>query len=894
MSRSPSPGLASEIERSADPARVAAALDQLQQAHEDLDGRLDDDPGLGTRLVAVTAASRSLTRLLTTDRAALDVLVDVAARPAVDAASVERLVEWKRLEFLRIAARDLTGIDDLVGASAAMAQLANDVIRSACLLAGSERLAVIGMGKLGGRELNYSSDVDVIFVGDGEAGELDAGARRVMEITRHCFRVDANLRPEGRDGRLVRSIESYEAYWDRWAEPWEFQALLKAAPAGGDEPLGARFTDTAQRWLWSHPFSADDLRSLRAMKHRAEDLVSRRGLDEREIKTGPGGIRDIEFTVQLLQLVHGHADPDLRSPNTLAALEEMAQAGYVDPEDAAQLVDAHRFLRTVEHRLQLVDEQQVHTIPSDADALEHLARVLGYRDARDGSASERFSRELRRQQLAVRAIHERIYFRPLLEAFAATPGALSPESAEARLIAFGFTDARRTQAAVRELTRGLNRTSRLMQQLLPLMLDWLSTSPDPDLGLLQLRNTLSARSRQSTLVEAFRESPDAAQKLCLILGTSRLLGDVLARNPDLVARLPYPDRLETRPRDELVASATSAAAWRAGGPERQEALRRWNDRHRVGIASRDVFGSADLSTVGRDLTAVAEASVEVALATLEPAVPFAVVAMGRFGGAELSYASDLDVIFVYDGSGSADRIEADRLASSLLRLVGGPTPAERIYDIDADLRPEGRQGPMARSLAAFDAYWDRYALVWERQAMIRARPVAGDLELGRRLLDHLHGAIWDGGLSAEDTREIRRMKARIERERLPAGGDPAFHLKLGRGSLSDIEFTAQLLQLRHGVDEPSTVRALEKLVAGEILGSADGETLIEAYRFCEETRNRWYLVNSGPGDALPTSPNELLWLARALATTPTELREHYRRVTRRARRVVERVFYGQG
>ncbi len=893
MSRVRSADLASEVERSAAPARVAAVIEQLAETHEDLDERLAATPALAARLVAVTAASRSLTRLLTSEPRAFEVLVDLDSRPPLDAATTDRLAEWKKLEFLRIAARDLTGLDDLVAASAALADLADDVLSSACLLSDAQELAVIGMGKLGGRELNYSSDVDVMFVGDGEAGDIEGRARHVMEVTRHCFRVDANLRPEGRDGRLVRTIESYEAYWDRWAEPWEFQALLKAAPVGGDRHLGLRFTDTAQRWLWSHPFSADDLRSLRTMKHRAEELVSRRGLDEREIKVGPGGIRDIEFTVQLLQLVHGHADPGLRSPNTLAALGEMAQAGYVDPGDAEQLVAAHQFLRTVEHRLQLVDEQQVHTIPTDPDAVDHLARVLGYRDTREGQAAELFTRELRRQQLAVRAIHERIYFRPLLEAFASTDGALSPESAEARLTAFGFTDARRTQAAVRELTRGLNRTSRLMQQLLPLMLDWLSTSPDPDLGLLLLRNLLSPGSLQSTLVETFRESPEAAQRLCVILGTSRVLGDTLGRNPDLVARLPYAERLETQPRPELVASASTAAAWRPDEGERQDALRRWNDRHRVGIAARDLFDLADIRTVGRDLSAVGEAVVQVALETLAPKVPFAVVAMGRFGGAELSYASDLDVIFVYDGSDAADRTEADRVASTLLRFVGGRTPAEQIYDIDADLRPEGRQGPMARSLAAFHAYWDRYALVWERQAMIRARPVAGDLELGQRLLDDLHDHIWGGGLSAEDTREIRRMKARIERERLPAGGDPAFHLKLGRGSLSDIEFTAQLLQLRHGLDQPSTVRALEELVAAGILAAADGDTLIEAYRFCEGTRNRWYLVNSGPGDALPTTANELLWLSRSLGTTPTELREQYRRVTRRARRVVERVFYGQ-
>jgi len=881
------------VERCAAPARVAAAVTQLRELRPDLDERLGSSPGLGDAVVAVLAASRSLTRFATTQPQALDVLDDLGRRPPIDDIDPERLVHWKRLEYLRIAARDLSGMDDLPAVGAALSRLASDVLTSSCGLTRAHGLAVIAMGKLGGNELNYSSDIDLMFVGDGEPGDLEAQGRAVIDLARQCFRVDTNLRPEGRDGRLVRTIESYEAYWDRWAEPWEFQALMKARPTAGDRALGARFFDTAQRWVWTRPFRAEDLRSLRAMKQRVEQEVARRGLADRELKRGPGGIRDIEFTVQLLQLVHGHADPDLRSATTLVALDEMASAGYVDPDDAGRMADAYRLLRTVEHRLQLVDEQQVHTVPTEPAALDHLARVLGHRDEPGGSAAEQFERELRQHQLAVRAIQQRVYFRPLLEAFATGEGTLAPEAAVARLQAFGFTDAKRTQAAVRELTRGLNRSSRLMQQLLPLMLDWLSGSPDPDLGLLQLRNMLSGPQRQTMLVEAFRESPESAQRLCVILGTSRLLGDTLARNPDLVVRLPQSDRLATRPRDELVDAATELVEWRPDRADRQEAMRRWNDRNRLGVAARDLFGEADVHTVGRDLSSLAEAAVEAALTTLAPTIPFAVMAVGRFGGAELSYASDLDVLFVFDGSGARDFEEANRVATGLQRFIGGSTPANRIYDIDADLRPEGRRGPLARSLGAFRSYWESYALVWERQAMLRARPVAGDPELGARLIDELRPFVFEPGLSAHDAREIRRMKARIERERIPAGEDPTFHLKLGRGSLSDIEFTAQLLQLRHGVAATGTVEALERLVAADALDADDATTLIDAYRFCERTRNRWFLVNSAPGDSLPTHADELLWLARSLDLSAADLRESYRRVTRRARRVVERVFYDQ-
>ena len=265
------------------------------------------------------------------------------------------------------------------------------------------------------------------------------------------------------------------------------------------------------------------------------------------------------------------------------------------------------------------------------------------------------------------------------------------------------------------------------------------------------------------------------------------------------------------------------------------------------------------------------------------------VAFGRFGGAELGFASDLDVAFVHEGS---DVEEAERVASGLVRFVGGDTPAERIWAVDADLRPEGRSGPLARSLEGWDGYLERWASTWERQAYLRVRHVAGDAELGRRLVDRIQSAVWERPLSPAEEREVRRMKVRIEQERIAPGEDPEFHLKLGRGSLADIEFTVQLLQLRHRVPDASTMSALHALVEGGHLPSDEADVLEEAYRFCEKTRNRTYLV-VGSGDSLPTRPELITRVARSLGDTVPELREDFRRVTRRARRVVERRFYDQ-
>jgi glutamate-ammonia-ligase adenylyltransferase len=900
----PLPGVLGRLaDRSASPAAVRVSLARLLDG-DGFDDAIEHDDATARVLVDVLAASRSLTRVVDAHPdACLEVLRHLDRAIPADDATVDRLVHWRNLEFLRIAARDLSGLDTLDVVGANLAALGRQVLESACTLAAAHdegpdtgmTFAVIGMGKLGGDELNYSSDIDVMFVGEGPRDRLDRRARAVMDIASHCFRIDANLRPEGRDGPLVRTIDSYEAYWDRWADPWEFQALLKARPAAGHPGLGRRWLDAAQRWLWSRPFDSDDLRSLRAMKARTEGEVARKGLNGRELKRGPGGIRDIEFTVQLLQLVHGHLDPQLRGAGTLPTLVEMAAAGYIDPTDATDLAEAYRFLRAVEHRLQLVDEQQVHTLPTDPTALDRLARVMGERDTPEASAAEELDRDLRRVQLTVRGVHERVYFRPLLEAFAAASAedaALSPEAAVARLSAFGFLDARRTQAAVKELTRGLSRASRLMQQLLPLLLDWLSQSPDPDLGLLVVRNLLDKESNRRQLSETFRDSAATARALCALAGTSRLLGEVLQQNPDLVARLDRPERLATQPRDELVASADTSIQWRPESSQRQETLRRWNRRHQFGIAARDVLGHADVRRVGTDLTALAEATLESSLTSLDPQVRFAVIGLGRFGGAELAYASDLDVIMVYDGEGSTAAGEGRRVATGLLRFVGGATPATRIYDIDADLRPEGRSGTLARRLSSYEAYWRSTAQTWERQAMTRARVVAGDRALGDELLDRIEPHVWGGGLTADEIREIRRMKARIEAERIPPGEDPEFHLKLGRGSLSDVEFTAQMLQLQYGVRGTGTLDSLRALTDADVLDPDDAAVLGEAYAFCEQVRNRWFLVNSAPGDALPTRAEDLMWLARSLDTTGGRLRETYRRVTRRSRKVVERVFYG--
>ena len=868
------------------PPEPQAALDELRRRQPIAADSITGNQEAEAALALVTTASRALTRLLAGDPDAAAVLTDLDHRPSLEPVNTDDVVAWQGRELLRIAARDLTRKDSLEQVTSDLSVMAADVLRASCTLAGADDLAIVGMGKLGAEELNYSSDIDVMVVGGDPIR-----ARRVLEIARSCFRVDAALRPEGRDGPLTRSLESYESYWSKWASHWEFQALLKSRPVAGDPALGAAFEEAATRHLWSRRFDAEALRELRDLKARAEQQLERQGLTKREIKRGRGGIRDIEFAVQLLQLVHGSDDPSLRVKSTLAALDALAEGGYVAPSDATALAGAYRFLREVEHRLQLVDLQQVHELPVGAEANRQLAGMMGFEVSAGRSAVDAFEAELSQHRAAARAIHERLFFRPLLEAFAGRPTALPADAAAARMSAFGFSDFERTRAALAELSRGLTRSSRLMSQLLPLLLEWLSQSPDPDLGLLGLRALAARPHGASRLTDVCRDSPDAARRLCLLLGTTPLLRSGFEKHPQLLADLAGVEPLRLPSRASLEGRAS--AAWQKGVDERRRGLRLVRDEEVARLAGRDLLGIDDVAATARSLTSLAEVVLDAALAALRPQVPFSVIGLGRLGGAELGYASDLDVLFVHGGSTPDDAAEAERVATELSRFVNGPTPAERLFELDSRLRPEGKQGPLARSLEGYRSYWERWAKPWERQALLRARPVAGDREVGEAFMAAAADFVWAPPLSDDEVRELRRIKARVESERVPPGEDPQFHLKLGPGSLSDVEWTAQLLQLTSGTPSVATLDALDALTDAGRLWASDREVLASAYRFCEHVRNRWFLVRGGPGDSLPTDSAQLTKLARSLGTTPTELRDDYRRITRRAREATMRLFYAK-
>jgi [glutamine synthetase] adenylyltransferase / [glutamine synthetase]-adenylyl-L-tyrosine phosphorylase len=844
-----------------------------------------------------------------------DAVGDTTGREARDALRVAY-----RGCLLTLAARDVCGdvaVDDVAGE---LADLAEATLATALEIARREhptesRLAVIGMGKCGGRELNYVSDVDVVFVAepaDAGATAIAAAMMRICsEVTSEgtIWPVDAALRPEGKSGPLVRTLASHETYYRRWAKTWEFQALLKARPVAGDGDLGREYVDTLRPLVWSAADRDGFVADVQAMRRRVLDNLPAVEVD-REVKLGPGGLRDVEFAVQLLQLVHGRSDESLRSPTTLVALDALAAGGYVGRDDAAQLAAAYRFLRTVEHRLQLHQLRRTHLLPTGEADLRRLARASGYQDL------ESWRRDYNTHTRLVRRLHEKLFYRPLLDAVARLPAEearLTPEAAAQRLEALGFVDPAAALRHLEALTRGVSRRAAIQRTLLPVMLGWFADAADPDAGLLAFRQVSDALGSTPWYLRVLRDEGATAERLARLLATSRYVADLLARAPEAVAMLGRDDELRPRPaealRGEILAGVRRNDDWE-NAVAAARALRR---RELLRISCGDLLGLIDLDDVGSALSDVAAATLEAALNTAiqkveaERRAPIpvrlAVIGMGRLGGAEQGYGSDADVLFVYeplDGDDTPAHTQvAHDIANELRRLLALPAPDPPL-DVDAGLRPEGRQGPLVRTLASYAEYYRRWSAVWETQALLRARPVAGDAALGERFTELVDPIRYPAeGIDAAAVREIRRIKARVEAERLPRGADASLHTKLGRGGLSDVEWTVQLLQLRNaGPDATlrttSTLGALEAARKSGLLDDDQARVLCDAWRLAMRVRNAIVQVRGRSADAVPTEPRTLAAVARAMgypAGATQDLLEDYRRATRRARAVYEDVFF---
>ena len=997
--------IATFVRLSPDPDRAGAALERLLElVPANVEPFFSPDAErAAARLVKLLATSQAALRYILDDPEALEAVAegldsptipDVAQawhllgdrelsageRAAEDHVHFRRLLlRFRRREWMRIVAADLADEGSFETYTARYSAVADLCIRNAwSRVGGAEIVGVIALGKLGGQELNYSSDVDLVFASadlsasqesrvETNLGEsMVCGARSAQSGTDSAdvpgtttervsldemaftssssaalvkefmtllagevpadriLLVDPDLRPEGQSGPLVRSVSSYEKYWSTWAEPWEIQSLIKARPVAGPQSILRAFMEKASTYLWPDTLDAEAIKSIRHIKRRSEAHAART-TKTFDIKRSSGGIRDVEMAVQLLQLIHGRHDDSIRCPNTLDAIDALEEGGYISGNDTSLLRESYVFLRRVEHRLQLRNDTARYDLPKDPRSFRVLAKSMGYSDTKAASAEERFDNAFTEVTAKVRELHRRLFFRPLLEAFAALPKSNTSETgrsdvldiavAEERLRALGFRDTRRARAGLEELTKGISRKSRLMAQLMPLILEWLSESPDPTTGLVNLRNLVGAVGDQVVLVSTFRENPAAVQRLCKVLGTSKVVADLLIRTPEHIHAFSDDQELLSKKDDTtLVEEARRTASWRSGYREILEGTLRFCNRELVRIATRDLLSNdrSEVEVVAQELCGVSQGAITVLLDAVvsdlgKPQIRFCVIGLGSFGAREMTYSSDIDVMFIYDTDPSATDSEkrdaagaAHSIATRLLQdLKGLGTPGPGL-NLDADLRPEGRAGVLARSLDAAVSYYKNWADTWEFQALAKARPVAGDEQLFRRLMAEVTEQIWPAPFPESRAREIRLMKARVERERgSPQKASRRFDLKLGPGGLTDVQFLVELLSLRYGAEHNelrsgSTLERLRVLAKLGKIPEEDARRLEESYLLCSHIRNRIFLIKGRQSDTIPSRPEETVILAESLGYMGhprSRLLDDYRRVTRRARTSFERLFY---
>jgi glutamate-ammonia-ligase adenylyltransferase len=829
-------------------------------------------------------------------------------------ARMNALRRFKYRQLLRITSRDLLGDADLTVTTEELSRLADVCLDQAWRFGDATLraqwgapqaadgdttgLAVIAMGKLGGEELNYSSDVDLILVyGDdgetegGPAGRLANGeyfARLARDLVAflesvteegNAFRIDLRLRPEGRMGPIVLSLDAYRSYYAERAELWERQALLKARVCAGDQRVGARFMELVRDVVYRPGQDPRIVQAIRGMKREIDRALDRRAGDggRDNVKLGRGGIREIEFLVQALQLLYGGDDSWLRERNTLKALFRLAERGYLAPALVRALSDAYVHLRTVEHRLQIVHEVQTHTLPTDRLALGRLARRLGFGGAPPRAASA----FVRRHRAVTSAVHRafRDFFRE-----PPPPGLRRVKLPSlVALRATGFADPERARHNLRLIVEGrplvpyAGALRRALERLMPALLDAVWKSPDPDQALNQFERFLGAAGPRAGLIELLAADAEVLGGLARLCAGGDLLTQLLITQPELLTTLADPRAIErvktAREFREALAPVFAPALPVA---EQRDRLRRIKQGEELAVVWRYLLGVTSIEAYSREMTALGEATLAAGwLLALGPLVerhgvprradgrfvPAVVVGLGKLGGRELTTGSDLDLFVVYGDAGEtdgSDRVDAHTFWSAAVERLGNAlgdiTAAGVAFPVDLRLRPGSKGSGFAASLAGAERYDAEYADLWERQSLTRARLVLGDRALGRQVRAMLRRYVFGTPLASSGLKEIAEVRTRMELE-LGKETPGRYHVKLGRGGLVDVEFLVQALQLAHGHRHPdvrraSTQAALAALGRLGALPPATAERLADHYRFLRRVSAALRLLSARPPDTL--------------------------------------------
>jgi glutamate-ammonia-ligase adenylyltransferase len=963
------PALLAGLQRVPDPDLALNNLERFNQAVLDrrfLLGLFRDSPRILHLLLTIFGSSQFLSDILVRHPQLFEWLLEpgIVRRPkgkedlleeawrvVSGAPSLER--KWSSLrrlkvqEILRIGLQDLLGRQSLAGITEELSNLADAIVETAyqtCRRELSRRhgppqfqdesgrtrecaFAILGLGKLGGRELNFSSDIDLVFVYEGEgetAGVPGAEGTRLGRIGNqeffrklgemlvkgvsetspegHVYRVDLRLRPEGRSGGIAASLRTCEIYYETWGQAWERQALIKARPVAADLALGERFRHLVVPFVYRQYLDFGALDEIRAMKERINLAVGQDRRARRNVKLGYGGIREIEFLVQGFQLLHGGRNPWVREANTLRALHRLAGLGLVADADYEVLVRAYTFLRKLEHRLQILHDRQTHTLPEAPPELASLARRMGYQPPECADPVASLLEEYERHTAAVRTLYDAFLqgARPQGEEPAEEPtdpvalffsADLPVEEIRSRLAPVGFEDpdrALRNFQAIREgqpFAHHPPQARRAMAQLAPALVAALQTAPDPDLALTAFERFIGSVAARTTLLTLLAETQGLLDLLVRLFGTSEFLSATLLHHPELFDALLVPEPAARHGRERVAADLQRALAGAPAGSGRLDALRRVKKAEELRIGLQDILDKAEVTETHLALTHLAEACVEAALQMAEgdladrfgtPDPPgFAIVGLGKLGGLELGYASDLDLVFVYRQEGTTtgpERISHteyfSKLADRVTKILTSITQEGSAYRVDTRLRPGGQKGEVALPLAAFENHFTRLAELWERQAYIKARPVAGDPEVCAAFLRQMHRFVYETPEQTNLAERIQAMRHRMEVERAGPAGKGA-HVKLGSGGIVDIEFLAQYLQLRHGrthptLRTPSTLTALRTLAAEGLLPGGDAAFLEESYRFLRRVENRLRIVADLGVNTLPAAPAKLEKLAKRM------------------------------
>ena len=848
------------------------------------------------------------------------------------------LRQHKQREYLRIGARDLmpsVSMEETVRELSALADASLEAAYRFCRadverdygqlhLPGTEKpsgFVIVGMGKLGAGELNFSSDVDVIFLYESDEGESTGGPKGKVgpreffsaigqkiihamgDVTEDgfVFRSDLRLRPLGANGPLVQSVDSAMLYYESWGQCWERAALIKARPAAGDIRLGANFLKEIEPFIYRRYLDYTTVEELRHMKMRIENELLTGEDKERNLKLGYGGIREIEFFTQALQLVNGGYEPALRQPATLVALTELARHEFITATERDKLAAAYRFLRQAEHKVQIVQEAHAHSIPQGEEEEQAYARRLGYERRGRQSERELFWRDHRKHTETVRAIFDRLFYGAQKEIERGGTGSIwnnldNQELIVCELAEVGFADpakAYENLLAVRDgevFSPPSPKRLKVMRTLGPALMAEIIKSASPDQALFNLAQFSHRIGGRTGFLTLLAENPETMRLLITLFADSQFLTDLFLRRPELIDTLIRVDltRVEKR-KSEMLRELRAALAESADIEAKLNVIRRFKTEEFIRIGLHDLGASIELVPVLQQLSRLAEAclqaALDVTLAELTEkfgAVPngkFAILGGGKLGAREIDYNSDLDLIFVYEAAeeaytsgGSQGKLPAHeffvRLGQKLPHYLSAPTEEGTAYKIDMQLRPSGKAGPVVCSVEAYRHYHSSTAQLWERQALIKTRYIAGDPSLRQAVERIIERCVYGAGLSSEGVAEIHHLRMRMERE-LSGEDESRFNLKKGRGGLVDIEFVTQMLQLAHGHRLPklrqrATLDALQALGEAKILPAREWKLLVDGYLFLRRLDHRLRLERDLSIDAFEAEPGRMEGIAKSL------------------------------